>query len=58
MDSGEISLNNEDAGAYLTNKNAENGADEEWQQAATINLDETKASTTVSQPQSNENSDD
>ena len=43
IDSGESTLNNEEPGAYLTNKNDKNGADEEWQQAENINLNETKA---------------
>ena len=30
MDSGEIDLNNEETGAYLTKNNVEKGADEEW----------------------------
>ena len=57
IDSGESTLNNEESGAYLT-KNDKNGADEEWQQADNINLNETKASTTISQPPSNGSSDE
>ena len=48
MDSGESTLNKEESGAYLTNKNDINGADEEWQQADNMNLNVTKASTTAS----------